>query len=137
MGTVLGENMSEQTAAALFIKNGLNGKPLTPYKSSMHRPMLYVDIIDICRSCASFVRKLLKDDGSRREEGIPRIVNLVWPEPIKIMEVAKLVKDAIREQTSGRIDALIEVRDTGDQPYLAPGDKNKLTVDHRKSTSFS
>jgi len=136
MGTVLGENMSEHTAAALFIKNGLNGKPLTPYKSSMHRPMLYVDIIDICRSCASFVRKLLKDEGSRREEGIPRIVNLVWPEPITVLELANLVKDAIKEKTSGRIDPLIEVKDTGDQPYFAPGDKNKFKVDPRKAKEF-
>ena len=82
------------------------------------------------------MRKLLKDDGSRREEGIPRIVNLVWPEPITILELAKFVKDAIREQTSGRIDPMIEVKDTGDQPYFAPGDKNKFKVDPRKVNEF-
>src|SRR3989475_5424983 len=119
MGTVLAENMSEETAAALFVKNGLNGKPLTPYKSSMHRPMLYVDIIDICRSCSSFVRNLLKDEGSRREVGIPRIVNLVWPEPITVLELANHVKDAIREKTSGSDDTLHEVKDNRGQAYCA------------------
>jgi hypothetical protein len=44
MGPVLGEGMPEKTAANIFIENGVAGKPLTPFKNSMYRPMSYADI---------------------------------------------------------------------------------------------
>jgi nucleoside-diphosphate-sugar epimerase len=50
MGTVLGDDMPVKTAANIFIENGLAGKPLTPFKQSMYRPMLYVDIKDIAKA---------------------------------------------------------------------------------------
>jgi hypothetical protein len=33
-------DMPEKTAANIFITNGLSGRPLTPYKHSLYRPML-------------------------------------------------------------------------------------------------
>lgn len=42
MGTVLGEGMPKKSAANIFIDRGLKGETITPYRHSMHRPMLYV-----------------------------------------------------------------------------------------------
>ena len=39
MGTVLGADMPKKTAANIFIENGLVGKPLTPYRHSLYRPV--------------------------------------------------------------------------------------------------
>lgn len=50
MGTVLGVGMPERPATNIFITRGLRGEPITPYKHSMYRPMLYVDIEDVCKA---------------------------------------------------------------------------------------
>ncbi len=133
MGTVLGENMPEATAAAIFIKKGLNGEPLTPYKSSMYRPMLYVDIVDICHGYANFVRRALNPNPANRDEGGTHIVNMVWPEPITILELAELVRDAVMEKTKGMVAPSIEVKDTGDPPLFTADAKTRFKVDTRKA----
>lgn len=62
MGTVLGEGMPEKTAANIFIERGLRGESITPYKHSMYRPMLYVDINDICKAFEIYAKKFLNQD---------------------------------------------------------------------------
>lgn len=131
MGTVLGENMPEQTAASLFITNSLSGAPLTPYKNSMYRPMLYVDLLDVCRGYVNFALRALKADANASEERLPRIVNLVWPEPLTILELAELVRETVREKTMGRIVPSVVVKDTGLPDVFSPGDKVKFKVDSR------
>jgi len=59
MGTVLGEAMPEKTAANIFISKGLRGELITPYRHSMHRPMLYVDVNDVCRAFEAYAKKIL------------------------------------------------------------------------------
>ena len=65
MGTVLGEGMPEKTAANIFIDSGLRGKPLTPFRHSMFRPMLYVDVDDVCRAYENFASKILNGEVSQ------------------------------------------------------------------------
>lgn len=61
IGTVLGEEMPRKTAANLFISHGLSGEAITPYKDSMHRPMLYIDVGDVQKGFASYAKKMLND----------------------------------------------------------------------------
>ncbi len=49
-GTVLGPGMPELTAASISIRNASLRQRPTPHRHSMHRPMLFVDVEDVCRA---------------------------------------------------------------------------------------
>jgi nucleoside-diphosphate-sugar epimerase len=87
-GTVLGPGMPELTAASIFIRNALSGKPLTPYKHSMYRPMLFVDVDDVCKAYEVVVGKVL--EGGLR--GVNNVFNIVYPEPVTVIELAEYVR---------------------------------------------
>ena len=130
MGTVLGEGMPEKTAANIFITKGLRGEPITPYKHSMYRPMLYVDIEDVCKAYEAFAKKVL--NGELKENGknsLSRIVNVYYPEPITILELAKIVRDAIVKYTHGKINPQIEITDQGKPQLFTKEDKDRIKVD--------
>ena len=135
MGTVIGEDLSPITAAGIFIKNGLNGGPLTPYSHSMYRPMLFVDIIDAFKAYASLVEAICAADDQSRSR-IPHIVNVAWPEPITVLDLAEMVSDAISQETNGKLVPRIEVKQTGVQPLFAPEDKEKFRMDASKVLSL-
>jgi len=103
MGTVLGKGMPEKTAASLFITNGLEGKPLTPFKHSMYRPMLYVDVDDVCRTFEAYVKKILSGEIRKDREDLSNVVNVYWPESITILELAEIVRGVIVKQSKGEI----------------------------------
>jgi len=63
LGTVLGGGMPEKIAANIFIEKGLKGEPLTPFKHSMYRPMLYVDIRDVVKAFEIYVEKILNGES--------------------------------------------------------------------------
>ena len=136
MGTVLGEGMPEPTAASLFIRNGLNGQPLTPYNNSMYRPMLYVDVLDVCKAYDNFAKRITNGKHFPQMSRLPHIVNVVWPEPITILDLAELVKKVIKEQTKGRLDPTIQVKDTGLPAAFSPDDKSKFRIDSTKALSL-
>jgi nucleoside-diphosphate-sugar epimerase len=108
MGTVLGENMPEKTAANIFIENGLKGQPITPFSSSMFRPMLYVDLEDICRAYESFAKKIL-NETKKSGNSLAHVFNVYYPEAITIFDVATIVKSAIIELSKGSIRPEIQV----------------------------
>lgn len=136
MGTVLGEGMPEQTAASIFIRRGLKGLPLTPYKHSMHRPMLYVDIRDVCRAYESFTRKILKGEVAMETNSLRHIVNVMYPEPVTIIELAEMVRASIAELTDGKVSPQIEVVDKGLPNLFSQYDKNKFRVNIDKAASL-
>ena len=136
MGTVLGVGMPETTAANLFIKKGIYGEALTPYKHSMHRPMLYVDIGDICKGYSSYLSKILAGNASTDDGSLGHVVNLFWPEPITILEVADQVRNEIRRQSNGRIRPKIEEVDQGLLDVFSEKDKTMFRVDSAKVASF-
>jgi len=136
MGTVLGEGMPEKTAANIFIENGLRGKPLTPFKHSMFRPMLYVDVSDVCRAYENFARKILNDEVSEEGNSLAHIFNVYYPEPITILELAEMVKDAIVRRSSGVMKPRIEVVDTGQSSRFSEEDKAQIKVDVSKAVNF-
>lgn len=136
MGTVLGEGMPEKTAANLFISKGLSGEPLTPYKHSMYRPMLYIDIKDVCEAYARYAEKILNGQIHKEEDALAHIVNLCLNEPLTVIDLAQIVKEEIAELTGGRLNPKINVVDTGQAVLFDESDKLKLKVDNAKIRSF-
>jgi len=107
---------------------GLKGKPITPYKHSMHRPMLYVAIEDVCQAFHSRVEKIV--DGEMGKEGSARhVFNLFYPEPITILELAELIKEAVVLHTDGRITPEIKVVDKGLPILFGPENKHSMRTD--------
>lgn len=125
VGTVLGEGMPEKTAARIFITRGVNGQSLTPFKHDMHRPMLYVDIDDVCRMCEIYVSRVLEGNL----DSLPRMVNLFWPEPITIIDLAKEVRDSVLRLSNGTIRPEIEVIDRGLPTPHTPEARERIKAD--------
>jgi len=136
MGTILGEGMPEKTAVNIFIENGLRGKALTPFKHSMFRPMLYADVSDVCRAYENFVRKILNGEISEKGNSLAHIFNVYYPEPVTILELAEIVKDAIVKYSDGQIEPEIEVVDTGQPSMFGEEDKKLVRVDVSKALNF-
>jgi len=136
MGTVLGEGMPRETAAAKFLINGLAGKPLTPYKHSMHRPMLYVDVNDICEAFEAYAKKILDGKITKRVGKLSPTVNVYWPLPITVIELAETIRSVIIECSNGNIEPRIEIVDKGQRSLFNAEDKNRIKVDISKLRSF-
>jgi UDP-glucose 4-epimerase len=136
MGTVLGEGMPEKTAANLFIESGLRGKPITPFKHSMFRPMLYVDINDVCRAYENFSIKILDNKIKKQFNSLENIVNVYYPEPVTIFELAEMVRDSIIRHSHNMLQPKIEIVDTGQPVLFSSEDKKKIKVDIGKAITF-
>ena len=133
MGTVLGEGMPEKTAANIFITRGLAGGSITPYKHSMYRPMLYVDIEDVRKAYERFARKIINGKFKKTGNSLSHIVNVYYPKPITIMELAEIVRDAIIKCTRGKVKPPIEIIDQGKPLLYNEEDKAKIRVDITKA----
>ena len=133
MGTVLGEEMPEKTAANIFIERGLKGEAITPYKHSVHRPMLYANIGDICRAFETYAKKILANEIEKSGNSLAHIVNVYYPEPITILELAEIVKESIMERTSGKVMPKIEILDKGIPPLFNKEDKYRIEVNLEKA----
>jgi len=136
LGTVLGEGMPKGTAANIFIEKGLRGEPLTPFKHSMYRPMLYVDVNDAVKAFKVYVKKVLDGEVSKSGSSLHRVLNLMYPEPVTILELAEIVRDVIAELTGGAVVPRIEVVDQGLPSLFAPDAKRRFKVDVSKTLSF-
>jgi UDP-glucose 4-epimerase len=136
LGTVLGEGMPEKTAANIFIERGLKGEPLTPYKHSMYRPMLYVDVRDVVKAFDIYVNKILNGEVEKHSSSPNRVLNIIYPEPITILELAEIVKDTIAKLTNGKIVPKIEIVDQGLQPLFTEDSKYKFKVNISKTMKF-
>jgi nucleoside-diphosphate-sugar epimerase len=113
LGTVLGEGMPEKTAASIFINQALNGKDITPFKSTRYRPMLYVDINDVKEAVNKFIGIL---DSSCET------IHIAYPEPITIIELSELIK-RLSNSTS-----VVRVVDNGEDEF-GPEDKKSCVLD--------
>jgi len=128
-GTVLGEGMPEKTAANIFIERGINGKTLTPYRHSMHRPMLYVDVGDVCTAYASLSRKILKSETGKSGGSRSHIVNIYYPSPVSVLELAEMVRDSVASCTGGKVNPRIEIIDQDLPVLFSREDKSRMRVD--------
>jgi len=136
MGTVLGVGMPEKTAANIFIERALQGKSITPYKSSMYRPMLYVDINDICLSFDAFITKIMNKQINKTGNSLSNIVNIYYPEPITILDLANIVKQKIIDYSHGKINPIIEIVDDASPILFTEEDKYKINVNISKIKYF-
>jgi nucleoside-diphosphate-sugar epimerase len=136
MGTVLGEGMPEKTAANIFIENGLLGKPLTPFKQSMYRPMLYVDINDICKAYEIFAKKIMNNEIKKDADSMADIFNVYYPEAITIYQLANFTRDEIIKQSKGKIKPEVKIIDNGEPSLFNENDKKLIQVDTSKAINF-
>jgi len=129
LGTVLGEGMPKLTAANLFIDNALKGEPMTPFKHTQYRPMLYVDIMDVCAAFESLTTSVSSAPIQQKTQ----VVNLVWPKPITIIELARIVQKKLVEVTGGKVKARIKVVDTGVDPIYTHRDAKRFRANISKA----
>ena len=135
-GTVLGLGMPEKTAANIFIESGIEGKPITPFKHSMYRPMLYADINDVCRAFKNFCTKIFNSEISKSKNSLDKIFNLYYPEPITILELAEAVRDSILKVTKGKIKPEIEIVDREMPLVFDEKEKERIKIDVHKALEF-
>lgn len=109
MGTVLGEGMPEKTAANIFIENALKGQPITPFSSSMFRPMLYVDVEDVSRAYENFANKILSEPKSENTNSLAHIFNVYYPEVVTILDIAIMVRNATTKLSNEEISPEIQI----------------------------
>jgi UDP-glucose 4-epimerase len=136
IGTVLGDNMPEKTAARIFIDQALKGKKLTPYEHSMYRPMLYVNVRDVCRAFESYASMILNGSIAKQENSLAEIVNAYYPEPMTILELAQTIRNTVIGLTNGQLAPEVSVVRTGQPPLFRPEDKNKIKVDISRLFDF-
>jgi UDP-glucose 4-epimerase len=136
MGTVLGEEMPKGTAANLFIEKGIKGEPITPFRHSMHRPMLYVDINDICKAYETYVLKILSGDCIKTGNSLTHIFNVYYPEPITVLRLAEIVKSVIIDCSHGKIKPQIQIVDSGLPVLFSENDTCKIKVDISKAENY-
>ncbi|MEM1509355.1 MAG: NAD(P)-dependent oxidoreductase [Thermofilaceae archaeon] len=79
LGTVLGKGMPKNTAANIFIEKGLRGEPITPFKHSMYRPMLYVDVRDVAEAFYRYTLKILSGNVGKGKSSLSHVINLFYP----------------------------------------------------------
>jgi UDP-glucose 4-epimerase len=129
LGTVLGEKMPEKTAANIFISEGLKGKPLTPFKHTMYRPMLYIDVNDVCEAFKMYISKILDRKITSNANSLSHIINACWPEPITIIDLSRIIRATIAKLTKGKTKPEIEVIDKGLPALFSVHDKKGIKVD--------
>jgi UDP-glucose 4-epimerase len=133
LGTVLGEGMPEKTAANIFIEKGLKGEPITPFSHSMYRPMLYVDIEDVCEAFVRFSKKILSREIDIKVNSLMHVLNLYNPTPITILDLAESIKSSIEKLTNGKKKPTIEIKNTHPPILFSEEDKKLIKVDISKT----
>lgn len=133
LGTVIGEGMPKDTAANIFINQALKGEPLTPFKHSMYRPMLFVDVEDVSEAFHKLVTKILNGEVGKDGGSLNRVVNFFYPEPVTVLELAELVKSIVAELTGGALNPDIRIVDKGYPPLFNPDSKRLFRVDTSKA----
>lgn len=136
MGTVLGEEMPKGTAANIFIEKGMKGETITPFRHSMYRPMLYVDINDICRAYDVYASKILSGECEKSGNSLAHIVNVYYPRPITILRLAEIVKSAIIDCSHGKITPQIEIVDSNLPDLFTKKDADRIKIDVSKARNY-
>lgn len=115
LSTVLGKDMPEKTAAKIFINQALNNNDITPFKNTMHRPMLYVDVSDVGEATNRFVKIL---------DSNCEIVHIAYQEPLTILELGRMIK-----RLSGSDSEVRSMDKSDSEDYFKPEDKNYCHMD--------
>tara|TARA_B110001454_G_scaffold214884_1_gene235385 strand:- start:3231 stop:4223 length:993 start_codon:yes stop_codon:yes gene_type:complete len=135
IGTALGENMPKGTAANIFIEKAISGEPITPFKHSMNRPMFYVSVDDVCQGIEKYIDFIITKTH-QNENNIDHIMNLAYPDPISILDLATFVQESVQKHSNGKISPIISIVDKSIPEVGNPDDKNKLHLDISKINKF-
>jgi nucleoside-diphosphate-sugar epimerase len=135
IGTALGENMPKGTAANVFIEKALSGEPITPFKHSMNRPMFYVSVNDICKTIEKFISYIISKNP-QSSNSIDHIMNLAYPDPISILDLAHIVQKSVQNLSDGEINPKVSIIDKSIPEIGDPDDKNKIHLDISKIKNY-
>lgn len=135
-GTVLGRGMPEKTAANIFIENALSGKPITPFKHTMYRPMFYVDISDVCRMFTKLCNLVLIDKKIPHGSSQNGIYNLFSSDTITIKDLAHIIQSSIIDLSEGKIRPEIQIVDHELPSEFTESDIHDFELDVSKSVSL-
>ncbi|EPA05286.1 NAD-dependent epimerase/dehydratase family protein [Candidatus Nitrosarchaeum limnium] len=135
IGTVLGEGMPKGTAANLFIEKAISGEKLTPFKHSMNRPMLYASITDICKATKNFVN-LIIEQKKTSNNSIEHVMNIAYPHPISILDLAHIISNSVNKYTNGKIKPEVSIIDQGLDEVGSSTDKDNIELDVSKVKNF-
>jgi nucleoside-diphosphate-sugar epimerase len=91
---------------------------------------------DVCKAYEAYAKKVLSGEVRKEGGSLAHIVNVCWPEPITILELAEMVRDAATKCSNGKIRPEIEVVDKGQPVLFTPEDKELIKVDVSKAKSF-
>lgn len=98
--------------------------------------MVYLDINDACRAFERFALKILNSHVKKEGNSIAHVVNVCYPEPITILELARIVQRAIVRHTLGAVNPKIEIVDTNQESLFAEDDKERTMIDLSKTKNF-
>jgi nucleoside-diphosphate-sugar epimerase len=135
IGTALGENMPKGTAANIFIEKAMSRKPITPFKHSMNRPMFYVSVNDICKTVEKFISYIVSK-SSQSKNNIDHIMNLAYPDPISILDLANIVQKSVQTLSDGKINPEVSIIDKSIPETGDSDDKNKIHLDISKIKNY-
>ncbi|MGD0423864.1 MAG: NAD(P)-dependent oxidoreductase [Candidatus Bathyarchaeia archaeon] len=136
IGTTLGPNMPPKTAANIFIDQALNGQPLTPYDYSMHRPMLYAYVNDVCRAFESYSQKIINGTLKATDSSLAHVVNVYYPRPMTILDLAMTVKRSVTKVSKGKIRPEVKIVKTKQKSAFSSRDKQLIRVNVSKVREF-
>ena len=135
IGTALGENMPKGTAANIFINKALSEEPITPFKHSMNRPMFYVSVNDVCKTMEKFISYIVSKKP-QSTNSIDHIMNLAYPDPISILDLANTIQKSVQTLSDGKINPEISIIDKSVPETGDPDDKNKIHLDISKIKNY-
>ena len=67
----------------------------------MRRLMLYVDVRDVARAFRAYAEMILEVEVEKEGGSLGRVLNLFYPEPFTVLEIAEMVRDVVREVSGG------------------------------------
>jgi UDP-glucose 4-epimerase len=136
IGTTLGQGMPPRTAANIFIDQALKGEPLTPYDYSMYRPMLYAYIDDVCRGFEAYAQKIVDGTLKKTRKNPVEVVNIYYPRPMTILDLAMTVKRAVTKVSNGKIRPEVKIVRTKQKSVFSSRDKRLMRVNVSKVREF-
>ncbi|MEM0120791.1 MAG: hypothetical protein QW688_05040, partial [Thermoprotei archaeon] len=88
---------------------------------------------DVVEAFCRLAAKILDGELSGEENSINHVINFFHPEPVTIIELAHIVKNAVVEVTRGAIDPPIQVVDLGYPQLFEENSKTHFRVNISKA----
>jgi len=126
--SVIGERRKEGIVVNVFIEQALKGNELTPFLHSVNRPLSFISIKDICKSIEAYVNLII--NGKNNELiNMPNLVNLSYPLPLSVLELANIVIESVTKLSNGKIRPKMRIVDKGVKSKFNESDKTKVKFD--------